>query len=275
MVADLHLHTTASDGTDTPNEIVHMAIQHGLKAIAITDHDTIDGYKWLSSDAMNHLRILPAIEVSTAAGHRSVHILGYGIDINSDCLSKYMLRASEEKTENTLVNFQHAQKLGVIDYPWEQVLRHFPDQRRISGVHVVRAMETDHVKAQNMSLWELFHLHFHAKGEAFIATETLTGRDAINVIKASGGIPVVAHPAAIGNDDTVASLIACGAEGLEAYHPIHSKADEQRYLDMAQKHSLYISGGTDWHGGNNGLEVTHFAMRGLKDSDSSLLQALK
>jgi predicted metal-dependent phosphoesterase TrpH len=92
------------------------------------------------------------------------------------------------------------------------------------------------------------------------------------VIKAAGGIPILAHPKLIGNDEKVMEFIDYGAEGLEAYHPIHSDKETDKYLEIAADKALYITGGTDWHGGNNSSHITHFGMRGLDHWDYQILQ---
>ena len=104
-----------------------------------------------------------------------------------------------------------------------------------------------------------------------VPTETATAYDAVDIIKKAGGIPIVAHPKSIGNDDTVEDLLRHGAQGLEVYHPIHTREDVVKYQLLAETHHGYISGGTDWHGKNNGVEITHFGMCGLATSAYPIL----
>lgn len=141
-----------------------------------------------------------------------------------------------------------------------------------SGVHVVKAMQIDQYTIPNMSLWEMFYLCFRVEGKEFIETETTNGYNAIDIIKQIGGIPIIAHPKSIGNDDIVLDLLRYGAQGLEVYHPTHSVEDTEKYKQIAQEYSKYISGGSDWHGKNNGSKVTHFAVTGLEHGNYEILK---
>ncbi len=140
--ADLHMHSTCSDGTDTPEELIALAKRHGIQVMSITDHDTVAAYRSIDLRETG-IHIIPAIEVSTVLRHAMLHILGYYIDPESDALLSYIRFVSAEKTENTRVNFENAITQGCFQYPWERVLELNPSQPRISGVHVVSAMERD------------------------------------------------------------------------------------------------------------------------------------
>jgi len=271
MFADLHLHSTYSDGTDTPDELIQLAIDNGIKIISIADHDTVSGYNNIVEIRVSDIMVIPAIEVSTVLGHNYLHMLGYFIDTHSAELEKYIQKVSEEKTENTRINFENALSRGVFDYKWERVLELHRNQPRISGVHVVYSMQKDNYAIDGMGLWDMFHKFFWAESPDFIPTETATAYDAIDIIKAISGIPIIAHPKSIKDDDIVLGLIRYGAQGIEVYHPIHANDDVKKYLHMAEGKRLYVSGGTDWHGKNNGAEVTHFGMCGLENNKFPIL----
>jgi len=266
VFADLHLHSIYSDGTDTPDELVFLSAKHGISVISIADHDTVSGYAHISDTKTTNVTIIPAIEISTILGHNYLHILGYYINTDSQELAAYILKVSAEKTENTRINFENAVCQGCFRYDWERVLALHKDHPRISGVHVVYSMQKDGYVIDGMNLWNMFHKYFWAESPYFIPTETATAYDAIDIIKKVGGIPIIAHPKSIGNDDTVVDLLRYGAQGLEVFHPVHTKDDVTKYQQLAEAENVYISGGTDWHGKNNGAEVTHFGMCGL-DSD--------
>ena len=269
MFADLHLHSVYSDGTDTPDELVMLAKNNGVQVISIADHDTVAAYNNVQHDA--EVRIIPAIEVSTVLGHSYLHILGYYIDTRSDALAEYIQKVSTEKTENTRINFENAVKQGCFRYKWERVLELNTSQPRISGVHVVRAMEKDNFIINGMGLWDMFYKYFRAESADFIPTETTTAYDAIDIIKKVNGIPIIAHPKSAENDAIIGALIRYGAQGLEVYHPIHTEDDVKKYRQLAEVNHLYISGGTDWHGKSNGAEITHFGMCGLDSSEYPIL----
>lgn len=273
MYADLHLHSTFSDGTDTPIELYHIAQQNNLKVISITDHDSVEGVKdFYKSNMQRSIRIISGIEVSTVCNRRYLHVLGYYININDTSLAAFIKTISEEKKENTRINFENALSQGCFSYKWDRVLELNRNQPRISGVHVVEAMQYDNYKIENIDLWEMFHKYFWAESVDFIETETMTAYDAIDIIKKSGGIPIIAHPKSIGDDEIVLKLVDYGAQGLEVFHPIHTSRDVQRYWQIASKKKLYISGGSDWHGKNNGTDITHMGMTGLENENFEILK---
>jgi len=273
MFADLHLHTIFSDGTDTPLELCNLAKSCDIEVISITDHDTINGYNALKNEQIPAgIKIIPGIEISTEVNRKMLHILGYYIDIFDERLDQFINDISTEKTEATKLNFENACAKNVISYSWERVLELNPGQRRISGPQIVKAMKIDRYEVPGMSSWDMFHKYFWPENENYISHQTFTAYDAIDIIKKVGGIPVIAHPKSIKNDNIVLDLIRYGAQGIEVYHPIHTPEDTLKYLQMAENEKIYITGGTDWHGENNRKEVRHFGMCGLKSNDYPILK---
>jgi len=273
MYADLHLHSTFSDGTDTPRELIELAAARGIRVIAIADHDSVRG----AAEALKHLphiavSLIPAIEISTVCNRRLLHMLGYYIDIACPALGKFIARISAEKTENTRINFERARELGVVAYDWERVLKLHPDQPRLSGVHVVAAMERDGAAAEGMGLRDLFRRFFLPTGAEFIETETTTAYDAIDIIRAVGGIPVIAHPKSIQDDEVVLALIDAGVKGLEIYHPSHAPEERAKYRRMAVARGLFVTGGSDWHGGNSSPDTPRIGCTGLDSGDYPILR---
>ena len=271
MFADLHMHTIHSDGTNTPYELCTLAKSHGIQVISITDHDTIAGHKALSDEQTNSVRVISGIEISTEINRKMLHILGYYIDIFDERLERFIHDISVEKTETTRVNFEAARESNVFEYKWERVLELNRGQPRISGPHVVNAMKTDGYEVPGMGLWDMFRKCFWPENDNYLSNQTFTAYDAIDIIKAIGGIPVIAHPKTIGNDDIVLDLIRYGAQGIEVYHPKHTAHDTLKYLQMAENKKIYVSGGTDWHGENSGTEITQFGMCGLKKNEFPIL----
>ena len=271
MFADLHLHSIYSDGTDTPDELIRLSIDNGIKVISISDHDTVSGYDNIVNFCVSDVTVIPAIEISTVLEHSYLHILGYYIDTRSKELANYIQRVSEEKTENTRINFENALNKGCFRYKWERVLALHPNQPRISGVHVVYSMQKDNYVIDGMGLWDMFHKYFWAESPDFIPTETATAYDAVDIIKKVGGITVIAHPKSIGNDMTVNDLIRYGVQGLEVFHPIQTKEEAIKYQQLAEANNIFITGGTDWHGRNNGAEITRFGMCGLVNNNYPIL----
>jgi predicted metal-dependent phosphoesterase TrpH len=276
MYADLHLHSTYSDGTDTPRELFHLAKENGLCVIAIADHDSVRGVQAAISEGLpGNVQLIPAIEVSTIFNRKLLHMLGYYIDVYSSALASFIMEISQDKTENTRINFESIKSMGLVDFDWNRVLQLHPDQPRISGVHVAAAMEHDGAEAKGMTIREMFHTYFLPTGSGFIESEKMTAYDAIRIIKEAGGIPVIAHPKSIGNDSVVEDLIHAGVEGLEIYHPSHTQEESKKYDSMAKAHKLLMTGGSDWHGGNNSPNVTHMGCTGLQHDGYAIFDRLR
>jgi len=276
MYADLHLHSVFSDGTDTPGELCDLSISNNIKVISITDHDSIEGIKYLQNDdKAKSVNIIPGIEISTVYNHKYLHMLGYYIDIHNKSLIEFIKLISVEKTENTRINFENALSKGCFSYSWARVLEINNGQPSISGVHVVKAMELDNYRIAGMSVWDMFHKYFWAESPDFIETETMTGYDAIDIILKSDGLPIIAHPKSIGDDGIISDLIKYGVKGLEVFHPIHRQLEIEKYQQMAINNNLLITGGSDWHGKNNNPNITVIGMTGLEHREYEILNIYK
>jgi predicted metal-dependent phosphoesterase TrpH len=272
LFADLHMHSTFSDGTDTPEELLAIAEKSGLKAVAISDHDTAEGSKRAARSPRPGVRLIPAIEVSTVSRRRFVHVLGYYIDVDSGGLARFIREVSADKTENTRVNFETALSDGCFSYPWERVVELNPGQARLSGVHVVKAMELDGYEVPGMTMRQMFWKYFRPEGDRFTETEKATAQDAIEIIRTAGGVPVIAHPKIVHDDGIVLEMIRSGAQGIEAYYSLHTREETQKYLQMAQEYDLFVTGGSDWHGKNSDPAITHMGMAGLPHGDFEILK---
>jgi len=144
MHADLHLHTTYSDGTNTPAELCNLAKDNNIKVISITDHDSVNGIKAiLSEDVPREINIIPGIELSIFNNGKMIHILGYYIDIYNAKIDNFIKQMSDEITKSTKVNFDRAKERNVFDYSWERVLKLNPGLTRVSGNNVIKAMKLD------------------------------------------------------------------------------------------------------------------------------------
>ena len=242
MYADLHLHSTFSDGTDTPLELCHLASDCGIRVMSITDHDTISGQIAVrGAQIPDVIEVIPGVELSTEMNRKMLHILGYYIDLFDERLERFIREISAEKTETTKMNFEKACADHVFSYSWERVLEANAGQPRISGVHVVNAMSIDGYEVPGMGLWDMFHRYFWPENDTYLSCQTFTAYDAIDIIKSIGGIPIIAHPKSISDDEIVFDLLEYGAQGLEAFHPIHTVEDTGKYLHMAKSKNLYVS----------------------------------
>lgn len=241
--ADLHLHTTASDGSWNACELVARARGLGLTVIAITDHDTVDAFHCLKMGQPTNLEVITGIEFSTEFENHEVHILGYGIDVaNQELLATLQqLRVEREIRAETMV--ERLKKLGCqIAYSRVQQLA---GHGTIGRVHIAQALiESGYIK----SIKEGFSRYLEMNGPAYVPRRKLSVSKAIDLITASGGIPVLAHPVLVGNDDLIGVLIDMGLLGLEVVHSSHTPEQMMRYRQMAEELCLVPTGGSDCHG---------------------------
>lgn len=241
---DMHVHSTASDGVLSPSEIIHWAVRLGLKGVAITDHDTVDGIQEALAAAKeyNHFVFIPGIEFSTQYDGHEIHILGYCIDH----LHQDILQLTEKIKEDRLQRgSKMIKKLAEIGYEvtFEEVLALSQDGV-VGRPHVGRLLVK---KGYVASVQEAFDKLLGKGKAAYVERFKLTPDDAIAAIKKGKGIPVLAHPGLMNQKVNVADIIRKGIEGIEAYHSKHDPSDTEYCLNLAKKHRLLITGGSDYH----------------------------
>lgn len=246
MAADLHIHTTASDGFLSPEETVNQAIYAGLTHIALTDHDTVNGL--LSLQKAGHtsngkISIIPGIEFSTDLPQHEVHILGYFIDIFNNELRHELEIITTSRFKRLERIISRLKKLGYhVDY--QHVLEIAGQAKSIGRPHVARALIE---KGYFTNINDVFSSLLEKNRPAYVPHYKLTPQKAITLIKRAGGMPVLAHPGLIGNDNILTAIIRLGICGLEVYHPKHDLLKTKRYMEIACQHNLAITGGSDFH----------------------------
>lgn len=246
MSADLHIHTTASDGRKTPQEVITEACKYGLTHIAITDHDTVDALIYLHrADILSKtkLTIIPGIEFSTDLPDYEVHILGYYINIFSDKLRKELSIITNDRLKRLKKIIEKLNNLGYC-ITYEYVLSIAGEASAIGRPYVARALIE---KGYFNNVAEVFETLLFKNGPAFVPHYKLKPEQAVQLIVDAGGIPVLAHPGLIKNDEIVRAMISKGICGIEAYHPTHNNEQTQKYINMAKEHDLAITGGSDFH----------------------------
>lgn len=255
---DLHLHTTASDGTMSPSEIVRYAWLNGLQAIAITDHDTIEGLNEGLMEAKRiGLELIPGVEISVEYSLGSMHLLGYFIDSNNPVLNERLAYLQKVRSERNPKIVKKLNELG-INITYEDVLK-VSGGGQVGRPHFAQVLfEKGYVK----SYQEAFDKFLKKGAPAYVDKLRFTSKQAISFIKEAHGIPVLAHPNTLNLKDyskieeLVIYLIEEGLKGIEVYYPEHSNLEVAQYKELAQKYSLLITGGTDYHGiDKNGLEI--------------------
>lgn len=244
MYCDLHVHTTASDGTDSPELVVSRAREMGLTALAITDHDTVGGIEpALSASRQLSLTVLPGVELSTEEKGREIHILGYLIDPNAPALLEQLSLFRKARVERVVKMVDKLRALG-LPVEEEQVLQ-LAGEGAVGRSHVARALV--HVGAVN-STDEAFKKYIGKDRPAYVPRFRYTPGEAVRLIRAAGGVPVLAHPGLAGYDEVIPQLVGEGLQGLEVYYPAHSPAMIWHYERLCRRYRLVATGGSDYHG---------------------------
>lgn len=258
---DLHTHSTASDGTLSPSEIIDLADKKKLAAVALTDHDTTAGLAEAARRAKlyPHLHLIPGIEVSAIFDENPcgiMHILGLGINSNSPAIQKLCYRLRQARSRRNPKIVAKLQSLG-LDIDMDDVLEqiagsHNPDVRVVGRLHIAGALVA---KGFCKSLHDAFAEYLGGGGVGFVDKECLTPREAIAAIVDSRAVAVLAHPVQLQCRNSVqfkrllCDLIDMGLGGLECYHSQHSPQQTRMFLGLARELNLLITGGSDYHGG--------------------------
>ena len=246
MRADLHVHTTASDGRLTPKEIVHLAVKSGLNVIAITDHDSVDGITPAldSAKALGSLIVIPGVEINTDVPRGEVHILGYFIDYTDSRLRSVLQRLRASRENRAVLMIRKLQSLGM-KIEWEQV-RKLAGSGSVGRPHVAQALlERGYV----VSLKEAFDKYIGRNGPAYIEREKITPAEAVKLVAQAQGLPVLAHPANVdGLNQFLHELINVGLVGIEVWYNNYTPEIIGRIKAIASKYKLVATGGSDYHG---------------------------
>lgn len=243
------MHTSFSDGTMSPEEIIVRAKEKGLHYIAVTDHDTVEGITYLYEEGLypsKGIGIIPGIEFSAQNPDHEVHILGYNIDIYQRELNDRLNDVGEARWTRFA---QIIEKLKALGYPISEseVLQIAGDSRSISRSHIARVLVG---KGFFPTIAEAYDTLLSKGKEAYVSHYRLTVEEILRLIHNAGGVSVLAHPKLIGDDVFVESLLQMGIDGIEAYYPKHDAADTNRYLQLAEKYGIIVTGGSDYHGVN-------------------------
>ncbi len=246
---DLHAHTTASDGTLAPAELVRYAAARGLRAVAVTDHDTVDGLtEALGAGEETGLEVVPGVEISVDYPRGEMHILGYFIDPkNGELLAGLELMRGYRDRRNPLMA-EKLRQLG-FDITMEEVTA-AAGGGIVGRPHFASVMKE---KGYVGDYSEAFEKYLGAGRPAYVKKERFTPREGIELILDAGGIPVLAHPKYLDSgggqlDGLVRVLMGYGLKGLEVYYSTHTLMETDRYRAIADRHGLLATGGTDFHG---------------------------
>ncbi|HXE53693.1 MAG TPA: PHP domain-containing protein [Tepidisphaeraceae bacterium] len=250
---DLHCHSTASDGTFTPSDVVDLAVRNGLSALALTDHDTIGGVAEAAAAARNAgIDFLPGIEISCDVPKpATMHLLGYGVDPASPVLLDLTRRLIEGRNDRNPRIIRKLNELGVAITMQE--LEAEANGGVIGRPHIAAILRR---KGYVSSIKQAFDKYLAPGGAAYFDKERVSPEQAITLVKQSGGLPVLAHPSQLRTENdaqlerTVKDLVDLGLVGLEVIHSDHDAAQVEKYSKLADRYGLLKTGGSDFHGTN-------------------------
>lgn len=243
---DLHLHSTASDGRFSPEEIVRKAAEQGLAIIALADHDNVDGVvpALEAARAFSGLKVVPGVEISTYVSSGEVHILGYFIDYNDEELRVRLERMRGSRRERAQRMIAKLEGLD-IHIEWQRV-QEIAGAGAMGRPHIAQAMlEKGYVGSINQAFAE----YLGRDGLAYVEWVKITPVEAVGLVIRAGGLPVLAHPFTVDDFETmVVELRAVGLVGLEAYYGEYTAEQVAGLVSLAGSHHLITTGGSDYHG---------------------------
>jgi hypothetical protein len=269
MRLDLHIHTTASDGSWSPEAVVHGAAAGRLDVIAITDHDTIGGVERARAAAAKvNVQVVAGIEVSASHARQDVHVLGYWVDVSSTALVAYTERAARRREERMREMLERLGAAG-ISLDLASVERAAgPDRGVIGRPHLAAALvEAGYAS----SVPDAFNRLIGDEHEAFVTTSILDPVGAVGLIVEAGGIPIWAHPPVDLLDTLLPVMREAGLRGLEVYRPRGRRDDIVRLEVICRSEGLLMSGGSDWHKPDFGAALGDFFVDA--DEVAGLLEA--
>lgn len=252
---DLHTHTLSSDGKQPPAENVRLAHEKGLTAVAITDHDTVGGIaEALEAGRQYGITVVPGVEISTRAGGKEIHVLGYFVDYEQELFLSRLARQRETRDQRNEAIIGKLNELGIaitLANVIKGIGRELKQGESVGRPHIADELVRLGAAAD---MRDAFDKYLAEGAAAYVSPPRIAPELACKWILEAGGVPVLAHPGIYGDDALVREIIA-GSElrGIEVYHSDHGPAEESRYLAMAEEFGLLVTGGSDFHGARQGV----------------------
>lgn len=262
---DLHVHTSASDGTLAPRQVVALAASVGVRFLGVADHDSTEGIaEAIEAAASLPVEIVPAVEINAEYARTELHILGYYVDVNAPGLQRILSRLRDGRVQRARAMVDRLGALG-LGIEWERVSALAGDGA-VGRPHVAQALVE---KGHADTVEQAFHRYIGRGRPGYVGRFKLSPPRAIEAIRAAGGLPVLAHPLSLMG--VVPDLARAGLAGLEAYYTGYSGQETHLLLELATKYGLLVTGGSDFHG----LDVMPNAVLGGVDIPLSVIQELK
>lgn len=245
IYADLHTHTTCSDGLLSPIELVTKAEQVGLRAVSITDHDTMAAHAELKRIGYNgSVAIIPGMEISCFEAGRDIHVLGYYLDSANPDVQAYIEFFKHDRDRRAMEIIDRLRRMGCA-ITYEEVAA------RAAGAPIGRPHVASVLieRGYASSIQNAFDKWLDRSKPGYVAKAPFTVRQAVDMVRSAGGVAVIAHPGKTYNDPRLfLGLIASGIDGIEVFHSSHWSVTREYYRVLAKQHALIMTGGSDFHG---------------------------
>lgn len=277
MLVDMHLHTTASDGSFSPSEVVQRVKSSGVKVFSLTDHDTTAGVHEVEDDIPEGMEFFKGIEFSCKAGDIKCHILGYSYDDNHPDFMKALAAAEAKREDKLAIRIEHLREVDGIELTADEIaeLEAIPSAGK---PHIANILMRRGISGTRT---EIINRYLEFGVESRIPAEL-----AIRAIKSSGGVAIWAHPLGGENEfhmnreeleEKLGVLQGIGIEGLECFYSRYDEKEIAMLLDIAESRGLLVSGGSDFHGKNKNVEIGELGVskKPVYDSDLSLIAELR
>ena len=281
---DLHTHTSYSDGELTPDELIELAVSKNIKILGITDHNTLDGLKNINRNnpfiTNNDIRVIDGIELTAKVDKGTMHILGYDIDKDNPLLNEKMLEMKDNSINFILYIIEQIKRDYGIYFSYNDIKELVNANHNLGRPDIAKLLIKNGYAISVEDAFKRYLISANDKVRGI--KKSLTYEECIDLIKDSGGIPVLAHPKTLKLTDKellilLKEMINLGLKGIEVYHSSHTKEEVDYYLGIANGYDLLISGGSDFHGKNvkTDVELGSGKNNNIKIKSLSILEHIK
>ena len=248
---DMHMHTNYSDGELSPDELIKLAIERNIGTMAITDHDTLNGIKSVDKSKYPEIKIIDGIELSAKVDKGQLHILGYGMDLENVSLNRKMSELRTNSINSVITVYAQIKKDYEIRFSYDDLVSLFTANHNLGRPDLAKLCIKYGFATTVQEAFDKYLIPAYEKNRGY--SKGLPYSECIELIKNSGGIPVLAHPKSLKLEEKdflslLKSMMECGLKGIEVYHSTHSKEEMEYYLKIADEYGLLVSAGSDYHG---------------------------